>query len=351
MRSIPDEVPNFYKEVIQDPTILLNVKITAKQLSKIHDEFIKIYDNIPNVVRLDKEKGFFNDVIIVSDIHGSFESLSKIIKPFLEEKVKSMIFLGDYVDRGEHSIEVLVLLLILTITWPDRVLLLRGNHEELRVNRAFGFYYDLRDYFQFEKKEIKNLPENKILKKIGEYSNTLLTNVYDSASEFAQKRLFKNIEQIYNHLSIAAITPQKSFCVHAGIPREEIMLEEIDEIPKPHNILADFKHLKIFRALLWNDPTEKERDEDEVSYHDAEYFTEDQLAVFLQNNSLKRMIRGHESIRGAFESLFNGKLNHLFSVEPYFGRIKTAYVIHETKVDGKFITYLRDLDFNLIKKI
>jgi|TARA_B110000305_G_C19345302_1_gene591325 serine/threonine-protein phosphatase 4 catalytic subunit len=105
------------------------------------------------------------------------------------------IFMGDFVDRGFHSVETFLLLLALKVRYKDRITLIRGNHESRQITQVYGFY-------------------DECLRKYGS------VNVWRYCTE------------IFDFLPLAAIIDDKIFCVHGGLSPAFDTLDEIKTIDR-----------------------------------------------------------------------------------------------------------------------
>lgn len=108
------------------------------------------------------------------------------------------LFLGDYVDRGNHSLEVICLLLSLKIRYPEQFHLIRGNHEDKQINISFGF-------------------ADECIIKFDE-------DINDEDSVFAR------VNRLFEYLPLAAIIDDKIICLHGGIGSSLNYIEEIDQL-------------------------------------------------------------------------------------------------------------------------
>ena len=94
------------------------------------------------------------------------------------------IFLGDYEDRGTHSLETICLLIRLKIKYPNQIHLLRGNHKDRWINSAFGFQAEL-------------------ISRMNDDENNPV--------------IFTKFNDFFDYLSLAAIINDTVLCLHCGI--------------------------------------------------------------------------------------------------------------------------------------
>jgi len=107
------------------------------------------------------------------------------------------LFLGDYVDRGAHSLETICLLLALKIEYPRNVHLLRGNHEAADINALFGFRVEC-------------------VERPGAYLPCLLDSVCPHVALGEDNGLWawERFNTVFNYMPLAAVIEKRIICMH-----------------------------------------------------------------------------------------------------------------------------------------
>ena len=153
-------------------------------------------------------------VTICGDIHGQFYDLKELFATGGDAPRTSYLFLGDFVDRGFYSVETFLLLLALKVRFPDRVALVRGNHESRQITQVYGFYDEC----------------------VRKYGNA---NVWRSCAD------------CFDYLSLAAsVDAGRVFAVHGGLSPAVPTLDAVRAIDRKQEV----PHEGAMCDLLWSDP-------------------------------------------------------------------------------------------------
>nr|XP_007147007.1 hypothetical protein PHAVU_006G088900g [Phaseolus vulgaris]ESW19001.1 hypothetical protein PHAVU_006G088900g [Phaseolus vulgaris] len=219
---------------------------------------------------------------VCGDIHGQYQDLLRLFEYGGYPPAANYLFLGDYVDRGKQSLETICLLLAYKIRYPDKIFLLRGNHEEAKINRIYGFYDECKRRF----------------------------NV----------RLWKIFTDCFNCLPVAALIDDKILCMHGGLSPELESLDQIKEIQRP----TEIPDSGLLCDLLWSDPDSSIEGWAESDRGVSCTFGPDVVAEFLDKNDLDLVCRGHQVVEDGYEFFAKRRLVTIFSAPNYGGEFDNA---------------------------
>ncbi|CAD6219348.1 GSCOCG00004925001-RA-CDS [Cotesia congregata] len=226
-----------------------------------------------NVQRID------SPVTVCGDIHGQFYDLKELFKVGGDVPETNYLFMGDFVDRGFYSVETFLLLLALKVRYPDRITLIRGNHESRQITQVYGFY-------------------DECLRKYGSIT------------------VWRYCTEIFDYLSLSAIIDGRIFCVHGGLSPSIQTLDQIRTIDRKQEVPHDGPMCD----LLWSDPEDTQGWG--VSPRGAGYlFGSDVVAQFNSANDIDMICRAHQLVMEGYKWHFNETVLTVWSAPNYCYRI------------------------------
>ncbi|KAL3200092.1 hypothetical protein MRX96_001298 [Rhipicephalus microplus] len=196
---------------------------------------------------------------VCGDIHGQYTDLIRLLKRGGFPPEANYLFLGDYVDRGQQSLETICLLLAYKVKYPENIFLLRGNHECASVNRIHGFYDECKRRYNI--------------------------------------KLWKTFTDCFNCLPVAAIINDKIFCCHGGLSPDLQSMEQIRSIRRP----TDVPETGLLCDLLWADPDINIQGWDENNRGVSFTFGADVVSRFLTRHDLDLICRAHQVVEDGYE--------------------------------------------------
>jgi len=187
-------------------------------------EATRQHTKLDNVIHVNRNRSsectlYEGRVTIVGDLHGQYRDLQHLISPNgpigFPSPTNQVIFNGDMVDRGDMSVEIVVVLALISVLSPGSVHMLQGNHESSRtLNDTCGLSAELQLKF----------PNN--------------------------TELHEAFYKLLKSLPVAAVVDDAVFVVHGGLGRRTTTIARINTTK--HDRTEKLAFGSAFLELLWN---------------------------------------------------------------------------------------------------
>lgn len=205
-------------------------------------------------------------------------------------------------DRGYYSVETISLLVCLKLRYPDRVQLVRGNHETRAVTQTYGFYAEcMRKY----------------------HGSSLIWQYFTD---------------LFDYLTLCVVINDSIFCVHGGLSPSIRTVDQIKIIDR----FKEVPHEGPMADLVWSDP-DPDKDEFVMSPRGAGYYFGKQVVKqFLHVNNMTHILRAHQLCMEGFNVLFDDSLSTVWSAPNYCYRCGNKATILE--VDSQLHRFFNIFD-------
>jgi len=219
---------------------------------------------------------------ICGDVHGQYHDVLRLFEDGLFPPDSNYLFLGDSVDRGKQSLEVITLLFAYKVKYPLNFFLLRGNHECASITRIYGFY--------------------------------------DECKRRHNIKLWKQFCDVFNCLPVSAIVDEKIICMHGGLSPELTNFDQVNKIVRP----TDVPDTGIICDMLWADPDKDINGWAENDRGVSFIFGPDIVTSFLTKWDMDLVCRAHQVVEDGYEFFAKRQLITIFSAPNYCGEFDNA---------------------------
>ena len=155
-------------------------------------------------------------VTVCGDVHGQLHDLIELFKIGGKAPDTNYLFMGDYVDRGYYSIETVSVLVCLKVRYPNRIHILRGNHESRQITQVYGFYDEC-------------------------------------VRKYGSGDVWKMFTDLFDFLPLTAVIEDNIFCLHGGLSPSIDTLDHIRQLDR----VQEVPHEGPMCDLLWSDPDDR----------------------------------------------------------------------------------------------
>jgi serine/threonine-protein phosphatase 6 catalytic subunit len=240
------------------------------------NEFKKLCDLVMEyLIEESNVQPVYTPVTVCGDIHGQYYDLQELFRTGGYPPDTNYIFMGDFVDRGYYSLETMTQLLLFKAKYPERITLLRGNHESRQITQVYGFYDEC-------------------------------------MTKYGNPNPWRICCNLFDYMTIAAIIDDSILCVHGGLSPEIKTLDQIRQIERNQEIPSK----GAFSDLVWSDPEDIESWA--ISPRGAGWlFGAKVTNEFCEINGLSLICRAHQLVQEGHKYWFDNKLVTVWSAPNY----------------------------------
>uniref|UniRef100_A0A1I7UR89 protein-serine/threonine phosphatase n=1 Tax=Caenorhabditis tropicalis TaxID=1561998 RepID=A0A1I7UR89_9PELO len=226
-------------------------------------------------------------VKICGDVHGQYSDVLRMFERGSFPPLANYLFLGDYVDRGPQSLEVVTLFIAYKVKFPANFFMLRENHECGAINRVYGFL-------------------DEISRKYGSKTGMTLWNSYQTC---------------FAYMPYTALVSGRILCMHGGISRKMTSLDQLRRLYRP---LLEIPNPSLENDIMWSDPEQNINGFENSTRGIGHVFGENALTETMNRLGVQLVARAHQVVQDGYEFFCNKKLVTIFSAPNYCGEFNNA---------------------------